>query len=133
MPPAETLRRGRGACRDSALLAAAILRHRGIATRLVSGYLSELHLPPEDRRAEAALHAWVEAYVPGAGWIGLDPTHGVLCDHCFLPAAVGISPADVAPISGNYFSPHPVPSRMFSSVTVEEIGEAGETAVEGNG
>jgi transglutaminase-like putative cysteine protease len=114
----ETLARGRGACRDVAVLMAEALRHNGVAARLVSGYLFEGDVADEDRRAASAMHAWAEAYLPGAGWIGLDPTHGVLCDHCFVPTAVGLSSADIAPVSGTYFSDTPVGSTLSSSLAV---------------
>jgi transglutaminase-like putative cysteine protease len=115
---AETLARGRGACRDVAVLLAEALRHNGVAARLVSGYLFEGDADAEDRRAASALHAWTEAYLPGAGWVGLDPTHGVLCNHCFIPAAVGLTPADIAPVSGSYFSDTPVGSTLSASLTM---------------
>ncbi|HXA09754.1 MAG TPA: transglutaminase family protein [Chthoniobacterales bacterium] len=99
--PAETLRIGRGACRDVALLLAAILRQCGLAARLTSGYLREAE--SDLRRAEGSLHAWTEVYLPGAGWVGMDPTNGVFANHNFIPAAVGITPGDVTPIDGSFF------------------------------
>ena len=71
LPPAETLCRGVGACRDVALLLAALLRQSGLAARLTSGYLREAEA--ESRRAEGSLHAWTEVYLPGAGWVGNGP------------------------------------------------------------
>lgn len=118
LPVTETLARGRGACRDVAVLLAEALRHNGVAARLVSGYLFEGDAADDDRRAASAMHAWTEAYLPGAGWIGLDPTHGVLCDHCFVPTAVGLTPADIAPVSGTYFSDAPVESTLSSQLAV---------------
>jgi transglutaminase-like putative cysteine protease len=115
---AETIARGRGACRDVAVLLAEALRHNGVAARLVSGYLFEGEVAEDDRRAASAMHAWTEAYLPGAGWIGLDPTHGVLCNHCFVPTAVGLTPADIAPVSGTYFTDAPVGSTLSSSLAV---------------
>ena len=100
-PPAETLRLGRGACRDVALLLAALLRQAGLAARLTSGYLREAD--SESRRAEGSLHAWTEVYLPGAGWVGMDPTNGIFCNHNFIAAAVGIESADVTPIDGSYY------------------------------
>ena len=100
--PAETLRRGRGACRDVAPLLAAVLRQCGLAARLTSGYLREAE--SESLRAEGSLHAWTEVYLPGAGWIGMDATNGILANHNFVAAAVGIEPGDVTPIDGS-FSP----------------------------
>ncbi|MEY2549430.1 MAG: hypothetical protein QOD64_2012, partial [Verrucomicrobiota bacterium] len=90
LAPAETLRAGRGACRDVAVLLAEILRQLGLAARLTSGYLRESD--SETKRAEGSLHAWTEVFLPGAGWIGLDATNGVLSNHNFIAAAVGLAP-----------------------------------------
>lgn len=98
--PEVTLAQGKGSCRDVAVLCAEILRACGIAARLVSGYIIEDGVKPEDRRAAGAMHAWVEAYLPGAGWLGMDPTNGYLCNHLHIPTAVGICPDDVTPVSG---------------------------------
>ncbi|MEO5720760.1 MAG: transglutaminase family protein [Chthoniobacterales bacterium] len=101
LAPTETLRRGRGACRDVAVLLAELLRAQGLAARLVSGYLREADA--KSKRAEGSLHAWTEVYLPGAGWVGMDATNGVFCNHNFIGAAVGLRPADVTPIDGKYF------------------------------
>jgi transglutaminase-like putative cysteine protease len=114
--PEETLRLGRGACRDFAVLLAAIARDLGIAARLASGYLCEFG--EEEKKAEGALHAWTELFLPGAGWVGFDPTNGYLCNHHHITAAVGITPEDISPILGNYFHPTRVTSLMTSSLEV---------------
>lgn len=116
---AETLALGRGACRDFAVLLAATMRRLGIAARLASGYLNEFAVA--ERRAEGALHAWTEAYLPGAGWVGFDPTNGVLCNHHHVTAAVGLDPKDVAPVSGRYFHSRQIPAQMLASLTIHEI------------
>src|SRR5882762_1587055 len=108
--PAETLRRQRGACRDTAVLLAEMLRDLGLAARVVSGYLAG----GEGSRAEGSLHAWTEVFLPGAGWIGLDATNGVFCNHNFIGAAVGLTPADITPISGIYFHKKRIPAQMTS-------------------
>ena len=117
--PAETLRLGRGACRDVTVLLAEILREMGLAARLTSGYLragkSKL------KHAEGSLHAWTEVFLPGAGWIGLDATNGVFCNHNFIAAAVGMTPADITPISGNYFYKRPIAARMTSRLKLIEL------------
>jgi transglutaminase-like putative cysteine protease len=110
--PAETLQSRRGACRDVAVLYAELLRDMGLAARLVSGYLRESE--SDTRRAEGSLHAWTEVFLPGAGWVGLDATNGIFCNHNFISAAVGLSPADITPISGSYFHKEQIPSRMTS-------------------
>jgi transglutaminase-like putative cysteine protease len=112
LSPAETLRLGRGACRDVAVLLAEILRQMGLAARLTSGYLRESD--SETKRSEGSLHAWTEVFLPGAGWIGLDATNGVFCNHNFIGAAVGLTPADITPISGIYFHSKRIPAQMTS-------------------
>lgn len=118
LTPAETVARGSGSCRDFTVLLAETLRAHGVAARMASGYLCEFEA--EKKTAEGALHAWVEAYLPGAGWVGLDPTNGTFCNHNHITAAVGLSPADVVPIEGNYYKDYPVASTMTSTVEVIE-------------
>lgn len=121
LPVEETLRERRGSCRDFAVLFAEVLRHHGVPARLASGFLWEDAVEEADRRAENALHAWVEGYLPGAGWIGMDPTNGVFSDHHFLPTAIGLRPADIAPISGHYFGKKAIASTLTTTLTIEEI------------
>jgi transglutaminase-like putative cysteine protease len=114
LSPMETLRLRRGACRDVAVLLAEILRQMGFAARLTSGYLRESD--SETKRAEGSLHAWTEVFLPGAGWIGMDATNGVFCNHNFIGAAVGLTPGDITPISGHYLSRNPVTAHMTSKL-----------------
>jgi transglutaminase-like putative cysteine protease len=114
LSPTETLRLGRGACRDVAVLLAEVLRQMGLAARLTSGYLRESE--SETRRAEGSLHAWTEVFLPGAGWVGLDATNGVFCNHNFIAAAVGLTPADITPIAGTYYHKKRVPNQMTSKL-----------------
>jgi uncharacterized protein (DUF2126 family)/transglutaminase-like putative cysteine protease len=104
--PSRTIELRSGACRDTALLCATILRQIGLAVRVVSGFLCEFHVDVKDRRARSSLHAWVDVFLPGAGWVGIDPTNGTFCDHRFIPTAVGTRMADIAPIQGSYFGEH---------------------------
>jgi transglutaminase-like putative cysteine protease len=119
--PSETLNLRIGACRDFSRLAASLLRSAGVAVRLVSGYVAEFGKAEEDRRAEGSLHAWIEAYIPGAGWLGMDPTNGVLCDHHFIPAAVGLHPDDISPTAGSYYGKEFIPANLTSSLTIDPI------------
>jgi transglutaminase-like putative cysteine protease len=120
-PPEETLRRGRGACRDTAVLLAAALRAQGLAARLVSGFLWESASDPVEAKADNALHAWTEVFLPGAGWVGLDPSNGVFVDHHYLATAVGTAPADIAPVSGLYFGDRTVPHRLETLLKVARL------------
>ncbi|MDQ6809250.1 MAG: transglutaminase family protein [Verrucomicrobiota bacterium] len=113
---AETLRLGRGAARDVAVVHAQILRGLGLAARLTSGYLRETD--GEVRRAEGSLHVWTEVFLPGAGWVGIDATNAAFCNHNFIAAAVGLTTADITPISGSYFHQQRVPAEMTSGLEV---------------
>ena len=129
--PELTLTSGSGSCRDTGWLMVQTLRHLGLAARFVSGYL--IQLKPDVKALDGPsgaeidftdLHAWCEVFLPGAGWIGFDPTSGLLAGEGHIPVACTPEPSTAAPVSGEVdecevtFSHHMAVSRIYESPRV---------------
>ena len=103
--PEETLTRGFGSCRDMATLFLESTRILGFGGRIVSGYLYDPDMAALS--ASGATHAWVEIYIPGAGWTTFDPTNRTVGGHNLIPVAVGRDISQVTPISGSFLGVTP--------------------------
>src|SRR5262245_8274714 len=129
--PEVTLANASGSCRDTGWLLVQLLRHCGLAARFVSGYL--IQLKPDVKALDGPsgaesdftdLHAWCEVYLPGAGWIGLDPTSGLMAGEGHIPVACTPEPTSAAPVSGAVdeseveFEHHMAVSRVHESPRV---------------
>ena len=101
--PRETLARGKGSCRDFALLMMEAVRSLGLAARFVSGYIYTPQAPGEHILGGGATHAWLQVYLPGAGWVDFDPTNSIIGNRNLIRVAVAWDPAQAVPLWGTYF------------------------------
>lgn len=117
--PAETLRRGKGSCRDMAALLLEACRRLGIAARFVSGYAHG----PSAEAGGATSHAWVEVYLPGAGWKGFDATIAAVVGPDHIPVAVHRHPEAVPPVAGSFTGPANLLPTLTVDVRINRMAE----------
>lgn len=109
--PVETLTRRRGTCRDFALLMMEAVRSLGLAARFVTGYVFDPAVDPGGQVGQGpiqgggATHAWVQVYLPGAGWVEYDPTNGIIGGQNLIRVGVARDPSQAIPLQGSYFGP----------------------------
>ena len=103
--PGETLQLGTGSCRDFALFLMEAVRSLGLAARFVSGYIFVPEDGPEKYIGGGATHAWIQVFLPGAGWIDFDPTNSIIGNRNLIRVAVAMDPADVPPLWGTFTGP----------------------------
>ena len=118
--PGETLRRRSGSCRDFAVLMMEAVRSLGVAARFVSGYI---FVPDRGRGAVVgggATHAWMQAYLPGAGWVDFDPTNDIVGNRNLIRVAVAWDQRDALPLWGTFVGPPSCVHGMDVSVSVTE-------------
>lgn len=112
--PQATFVAGEGSCRDLSWMLIHMLRMQGLAARFVSGYAFN---PELDEGNE--LHAWVEAYLPGAGWLGLDPSLGLFADQNYIPLATSSLAQNTLPVHGNYGGT--AQARLSTAVVIQQV------------
>lgn len=130
--PLDTLKLGSGTCRDFALLMMEAARRLGVAARFVSGYLYDPALDtdlsasvvlgdPQITQGAGSTHAWLQAYLPGAGWVPFDPTNNFLGGNQLIRVGVARDPSQAAPVSGSWYGDADAYEGMDASVTVRRV------------
>jgi transglutaminase-like putative cysteine protease len=124
-PPVETLRSKSGACRDYAWLMIETLRRLGFACRFVSGYLYDdaLDRGQAGMIGSGATHAWVQVFLPGAGWVHYDPTNRISAGYDLIPVAIARHPSQAVPLQGSWFGKAQEYQGMSVGVTVHKLGD----------
>jgi transglutaminase-like putative cysteine protease len=116
--PEDTLRSRRGSCRDFAVLMMEAARSLGLAARFVSGYI---YVPNDgDGTGGGSTHAWMQAYLPGAGWIDFDPTNSIVGNRNLIRVGVAWTPDQVMPLCGTYQGPPEAVADMCVTVSVTQ-------------
>lgn len=132
--PTDTLRHGRGSCRDFALFMMEAVRSLGLAARFVSGYLYGDVLPGGGVVVGGgATHAWVEVYLPGAGWLPFDPTNAIIGGRHLIRVATARDPSQAAPLKGSYAGPSDAFLGLTVDVTVQAANSLGDLGHEVDG
>ncbi|MEL6384711.1 MAG: transglutaminase family protein [Cyanobacteria bacterium J06626_18] len=116
LPASVTWQKQQGTCRDFAVLFAEVCRSVGVAARFISGYQEG---DPEQRNHD--LHAWAEVYIPGGGWRGFDPTHGLAVTDRHVALAVGAYPKQAAPVTGSLREGQLVKSALKTQISVKQL------------
>jgi transglutaminase-like putative cysteine protease len=124
LDPIQTLKLASGSCRDLAMLMIAALRSLGIAARFVSGYL-HLADDDDDRLTSGNTHAWVQAYVPGPGWVDFDPSSGIVGNENLVRVAVARKPQEAIPLQGTWIGTASDHLAMKVAVKVTAAADAG--------
>ena len=114
----ETITLGTGSCRDFAVVLVECASTLGVAARFVSGYMFDTNA---NGSAAGSMHAWTEVFLPGAGWIGIDPTHGIFCQNAYVPVAHAVVAESVNPIQGSFFSAVPAAAKLTIDVRVQQV------------
>lgn len=122
-PPVQTLATMTGTCRDYALLMIEAVRSLGLAARFVTGYLYAPSRDTGEVRGGGATHAWVQVYLPGAGWVEFDPTNGIVGSRDLIRVGVARDPAQAKPLSGSFIGPRDAYRGMTVSVNVMRARE----------
>ncbi|MFC3880500.1 transglutaminase N-terminal domain-containing protein [Algoriphagus namhaensis] len=112
----KTFKSKTGSCRDLAWMQMNLLGTLGLASRFVSGYAFNPELSTGHE-----LHAWLEVYLPGAGWVGMDPSLGLLTDHSYVPLAFHPRPENTLPVQGKYGGQ--TDSKLFTEVSIQKVGD----------